>query len=327
MAAKHDELKPVYLILSEQPMLVDEALDRLKKRVGDSADLDFNMQVFDGESADVGEVIVAANTFPFASDRRLVIVRGIEKLGKEALDELAAYVANPSETTVMALAGAKLARNTRLYKAVEKVDGLLERKIEKRNTPREVERMFAAQGKQIDSSAAEVLVQSAGFDLRKLSVEVSKVVAFVGDRENVTGDDIEQVVSNTADTSVFELLDALGNRQAAKALLLLGDLIGQGESVYGIHAMALRQLRDLIAARAMIDRGEGSPAQIARVLGRPDWQVRNLPRQARAFSSEELVGLVRAAAEGEAQMKTSQDARLVLERWIVKFCGAESGRV
>lgn len=326
MAAKHEELKPVYLILSEQALLVDEALDRLKKRVGDVADLDFNMQVFDGENLNIDDVIVAANTLPFASDRRLVMVRGIEKLGKEAQDALAAYVSDPSETTVMALSGAKLAKNTRLYKAVEKIDGLLERKVDKRNTPHEVEKMFSANGKVIDSGAAEMLVQSAGFDLRKLSVEVSKVVAFVGERANVTADDIEQVVSTTAETSVFELLDALGNRQAARALSLLGDLIGQGESVFGIHAMALRQLRDLIAARAMIDRGEGSPAQIARVLGRPDWQVRNLPRQARAFSSDELVDILRSAAEGEAEMKTSRDARLVLERWIVKFCGAESGR-
>lgn len=322
MAEKHSELKPVYLILSDQPLLVDEAIDRLKKRVGEGADLDFNMQVFDGDGIDAGEVVSACNTLPFASDLRLVIVRGVDKLGKEALDILVDYTADPSPTTVLAIAGAKLAKNTRLYKAVEKLGGLLERKVEKRNTPREVERLFSAKGKRIDTDAAELLVSSVGFDLRKLSVEVSKAVAFVGDRDTVTKSDIEQVASTTAPTSVFELLDALANRQCARALRLFSDMMGDGESEYGVHAMMLRQLRDLITARAMVDRGEGSPAQIARVLGRPDWQVKNLPRQARAFSSAELVSLLQAAAKGEAEMKTSRDARLVLERWIVKFCGA-----
>ena len=91
--------------------------------------------------------------------------------------------------------------------------------------------------------------------------------------------------------------------------------------MYGLHALALRQIRDLIAARALVDRGDGSVGELAAALGRPDWQLRNLPRQARGFTSEELVDILRAAAEGEAQMKTSRDPRLVFERWIVKVCG------
>ena len=79
--------------------------------------------------------------------------------------------------------------------------------------------------------------------------------------------------------------------------------------------------RDVIAAGALLDRGSLSVGELARTLGRPDWQVRNLPRQARSFTSDELVGLLRAAAAAEAEMKTSRDARLVFERWIVKVCG------
>jgi DNA polymerase-3 subunit delta len=164
-------------------------------------------------------------------------------------------------------------------------------------------------------------VAAVGFDLRRLSVEADKTVSFVGARKDVTRADIEQVASTAATTTVFEFTDALANRDCRAALRLLNDLLGDGESVYGLHALSLRTVRDLIAARTVIDRGSGSLGEVAKAVGRPDWQVKNLPRQARGFTSQELVDALRAAAESEAQMKTSRDPRLVFERWIVKVCG------
>jgi len=198
---------------------------------------------------------------------------------------------------------------------------LLERAAPKASEfPREVQALFARKGRSVTLEGAELMVNAVGKDLRRLSVEVEKAVAFTGERTELTAEDIAQVVSTAATTSVFELGTALADRDGARALAVLDRLLGDGESVYGLEALALRQLRDLISARALIDRGDGSVSEIARALGRPDWQVRNLPRQAKGFTSEELVDLLRAAAAAEAEMKTSRDARLVFERWIVKFC-------
>jgi len=249
-------------------------------------------------------------------------VRNVDKLNKEGTDAIVAYLENPAETTILALVGKKIAKNTRLYKAVQKLDGLIERAAPKAaEYPRRVQDLFARKGKRVSLEGAELLVNSVGRDLRRLSVEVDKAVAFTGERTDLTVDDIEQVTSTTAKASVFELGTALANRDCGGALRLVDRLVGDGESVHGLHALSLRKLRELISARALLDRGAGSPAELARALGRPDWQVRDLPRQARSFTSEELVDLLRAAAEGEREMKTSRDPRLVFERWIVKFCG------
>jgi DNA polymerase III delta subunit len=120
---------------------------------------------------------------------------------------------------------------------------------------------------------------------------------------------------------VWEFTDALADRDCGRALRVAANLLGAGESVYGLHAMGLRTVRDLIAARSMIDRGLGSAVEIGRALGKPDWMVKRLPRQARGFSGSELVSLLKEAAVSEENMKTSRDARLALELWIVKVCG------
>jgi DNA polymerase-3 subunit delta len=322
MTASPTDLKPVYLILSEQEFLLQQAVDRLRARVGEVADLDFNMETFDGESARGDAVAAACNTLPYASDHRLVIVRNIEKLAKEASETLAVYAADPAPTCVLALAGTKLAKNTRLYKAVDRLGGVVERK-----TPRGAEfvkgviSLSADRGKQMAPDVAEVFVAATGEDLRKVSAELDKLVAFVGDRRQIERGDVESVVANTAKAKIWEFTEALADRDCRRSLVLASTLVGDGESVFGLHAMALRMVRDLIAARSLLDRGSASASELSRLLGRPDWQLKRLPRQARAFESSELVDLLRAAAAGEAEMKTSRDARLVFERWIVKVCG------
>jgi len=320
MASPSNELKPIYLILSAQRLLVDQALTRLKDRIGESGDLDFNMQTFSGDGATADDIIIACNTMPFASDLRLVVVRDVEKLAKDSLEALSAYAADPSPTTVLALSGEKLAKNTRLFKAVERIGGVIDRKVEKRDVPSVVRRMFEQQNKTVSLDGAEELVNAVGYDLRRLSAEVDKAVAYVGERTDVTRDDIAAVTATTAPTSIWEFTEALGDRDCRRALARAADLIGEGESVFGLHAMGLRVVRDLIAVRSLMDRGRSGSVEIARELGRQEWQVKRLLRQARAFRAEELVDLLRDAAAGEAKMKTSRDARLVLERWIVKVC-------
>ena len=198
---------------------------------------------------------------------------------------------------------------------------MIEREAPKANDfPRYVQGMFAGQGKQISLEAAEYLVIAVGRDLQRLSAETGKTIAYVGERNEVTLSDVEEVASTTAKTSVFELGTALGNRDCAAALRLLNRLIGDGESVFGLHALSLRQIRDLLAARALIDRGVTSDSEFARQLGKPPWLARNIARQARRFTAEELVDSLRTAAESEQEMKTSRDPRLAFERWIVKVC-------
>jgi len=315
------DLKPIYLIISEQDFLLRQAVDRLRARVGEVADLDFNLEVFDGENASATAIIAACNTLPFASDHRLVIVNSADKLAKDGADALALYAADPSPTCILALSAPKLAKNTRLYKAVDRLGGVVERK-----TPRGAEfvrgvvSLAEDRGKRMSFEAAEALAVATGEDLRRVSAELDKLMAFVGESAEITRVDVDGVVANAAKAKLWEFGEALADRDCRRALVLASGLLGDGESVFALHATALRTIRDLIAARSLLDRGESSAAMLARVLGRPDWQVKRLPRQAGAFASSELVDLLRGAAAGEAQMKTSRDARLVLERWIVRVC-------
>ena len=90
MAKPLSEYKPIYLIVGEQDLLLEQAVEALKASVGEVADLDFNLETFEGESASADDIVAACNTLPFVSERRLVIVRGVEKMLKDNTETLVA---------------------------------------------------------------------------------------------------------------------------------------------------------------------------------------------------------------------------------------------
>ena len=323
MATEIGELKPVYLIYGTEERRLAQALDRLKRSLSDVADLDFNLVTLRGESTSADEIIAAANTMPFMSDRRLVIVRDFDRLSKAEIDRIVTYVKNPSPTTTLVLVGEKVDRRTALYAAVDASGVVAEYKAPKKSEyPQQVVEMFEARGRRIGRDAAEALVRAVGYDLSRLAMEVDKVVAYAGDERTLSSSQVEEVMSTTAETSVFEFLDGLGSRDCRIALERLNGLLDQGETIYSVHALAVRRIRDLLSTEALVRRGQSSPKAIAAVLRRLDWQVKDFPRQAHRFDRGELISALCAAARMEAEMKTSRDPRLAFERWIVSVCEA-----
>ncbi|MDA3936078.1 MAG: DNA polymerase III subunit delta, partial [Actinomycetota bacterium] len=318
--SKLADLKSVYLIFGKEELLLQDAVARLKDSLFQVADLDFNLSIFDGDKVDIDEVVAACNMMPFMSERRLVIVQRTDKMSTAALGVLADYAKNPNPETALVLVATKIAKNLRLYKAVDALGGAYEYKAPtKREYPRKVVELFERRGKRVGMDAAEVLVRAIGYDLRRLSIEIEKVVAFVGEKDTLSRHDIEEVMSTTAPTSIFDFLNALGAKSAKESLRLLAALLADGESIFGINAMAVRHVRNLLSIRALLDRGGVGVVQMARELRMADWQAKTLVRQADRFTEAELIDALRAAAEGEAQMKTSRDARLVFERWVLSI--------
>ncbi len=325
-SADLSDLKPVYLIYGTEELLLERAVRRLRDRLAKVADLDFNMETFEGADASADAIVNAANTMPFMSDRRLVVVRGVDRMTAADQGALADYAKDPAPYTCLVLVATKVNRGSRLYKAVDALGGASEYPAPKRGEyPSEVVRMFSAHGKKASSAAARALVEAVGQDLRRIDSEVDKVVAYVGDAGDVTEKDVAAVVSQGAPVSVFAYLDALGARDCGSALRLFGRLADSGESVLGAHAMSVRHIRALVGARALMDRRVRTD-EMAPLLGVPPWQVRNTVAQASNFTPAELSAALRAAAAVEADAKSgAADARLAMERWIVLTCGAGKG--
>lgn len=322
--AKKDSLKPLYLILSEESFLRDQAVDLLKERVEKEGPIDFNFDRFDASIGSVSDIIAAAETMPFASPYRLVLVTNIDKLTKEQSDVLARYAARPNETTVLALVGTKLNKGTELLKQVKLHGDVLDRKApNKRELPEKVVRMFAAKGLRATRFVADALINAVGTDLTALDSSIDKLAIYAGDNKTIEISDIIEAITVSAEVKTWEFINDLADRNAVEALAKFQSIVNQNNdaqsAIMPLNAAIQRLLRDLIVFRSLIDRGVTDISEYVKASGQFDWKAKITKRQADKISAKKLEVALRELAQAEHAIKSGSNPVFTYEQWIIRF--------
>ena len=285
------ELAAVYLITGTDRPKVTRALRRLRDRVGEAA-----TEILSAQDASADDVAAACNALGlFTVERRLVVVDQVERWKAADLKALEAYLRGPAPTTVLALVGDEIKRDSALAKAVAKSGEVLLYDLPKRgrkaDLPRWVEGQLKERGIVIDHEAARALVDLVGDNVTELATEVDKLATWAaGDR--IGEREVLELVPARAETPPFDLTDAWGRRDAAAAVAASERIVERsGDATRDVllrvtglltaHVGRVRECRRLDA--------EGvPPAAAAERLKRNRFYVQKLYEQAGNFSDDEL---------------------------------------
>lgn len=319
------DLLPAYLIVGADELKRDAAVRRLRSRV--PADMaDFNLDELDGASLEEpGQLISSAQTMPFCADFRLVILNGAGELAKPVSEAVVSYLADPNPQCVLCLVAEKLAKNTRLYKAVAKVGphSVIDCAPLKRwELPPYVVKLAQKRGLSMDNAAAQELVERVGESTVALDNQIATLAQLVGDAGRITLADVEANVAQIAEVSPWAFADAVCERNAPRAMEMLNLM--KAPSLVFLHSVLVGRLRELICAKSLDARGAASG--LARELGRQSWQVKNHVRWSRAFGEEELVKLLGQAAVCERALKGSQDSEAAFARFVLAMASPNAAR-
>lgn len=313
-------LLPAYLAVGPDEVKREAAVDRLKRRLADSGMADFNLDERDmTKEQDVDAVVSSLNTYPMGAEFRLVILEGCDRLAEPFRDALVGYLGNPAPTTVLLLTATTLAKNTRLYKAVAKIDkkAVIDCGAKKgRELPLLVQGMARRHGKAISLDGAEELVARAGENTRMLDNELNRLAQMV-DGPEISRSDVERLVVRTAEVKPWDFLNAVAARDLARALELYR--LQPPRSEMRLYSLLCTRLRELMTAKALDARGRGR--DLAQTLGLQGWQVRNHLAWARRFSMTELEDALRRAVEVEGSLKGSRDSSVAFTAWIAAIAG------
>lgn len=319
------DLLPAYLIVGADELKRDAAVRRLRSHV--PADMaDFNLDELDGASLEEpGQLISSAQTMPFCADFRLVIVNGAGELAKPVSEAVVSYLADPNPQCVLCLVAEKLAKNTRLYKAVAKVGphSVIDCAPLKRwELPPYVVKLAQKRGLSMDNAAAQELVERVGESTVALDNQIATLAQLVGDAGRITLADVEANVAQIAEVSPWAFADAVCERNAPRAMEMLNLM--KAPSLVFLHSVLVGRLRELICAKSLDARGAASG--LARELGRQSWQVKNHVRWSRAFGEEELVELLGQAAVCERALKGSQDSEAAFACFVLAMASPNAAR-
>lgn len=287
-----------------------EMLAKLTAKLGDPGLLDLNTTRLEG-AVSLTQLQQACNAMPFLAKARLVLVSNMlsGKPDKSFVKELADFLPRLPETTrLVFMESSALPANHRLVKLAEELETGFVKQFdlpEGGALDRWVKQQVEERNGRISSHAAHVLASNVGSDLGILANEIEKLVLYKGPEETIEVQDVGLLSPYAAEASIFDLVDALGNRNSKQAAILLQKKMQEGADPFYLFTMFVRQVRLLIQVKELADNGQRPPA-ISQTLKMAGFVANKLYQQAQQFSLPQLEQIYHHLLEIDVGVKTGR---------------------
>ncbi|HVM70958.1 MAG TPA: DNA polymerase III subunit delta [Anaerolineales bacterium] len=324
----------VFILHGNDELAIAAHIDKLCASLGDPATAGLNIARFDGRSGlDFEAFNTAVNAAPFLAPRRLVVLAHPLAAfpSAQARKKFTDLLDKAQPTTLIVLVEAEeLKRDHWLLKwaASREETGTSQAggradvhayNLPKRwEMPRWIESEARKQGGKIEPDAAARLAEMVGEDTRIAAQELTKLLTYVNYQQPIRLLDVEKVSIVSAQGSIFELVDALGQNDGRKAQRILHQLL-ENEEAFELWGMVIRQFRLLLQARELLDE-RATAAEIQRSLGLHEFVAQKVSQQAGRFSISALEKIYHKLLEIDEAAKTSQvPLDLALDTLIVEL--------
>jgi DNA polymerase-3 subunit delta len=304
--------------LTDQRLVVVEGLP--KKRRGE------------GAASDSGSGESATSAVPAPTEAAPTGKSGKAKKGKKGGKSntetragfekgLAEYVATMPDTCVLILLlDEVLDANNALLKAASQHGQVMQSTLPKGAAIETwVKKRAQSVGVSISPDAAALLANLIGNQLRLLANELDKLATYAGDGATITADDVRKLSAHVQEARIFDLTDALAQRNRTQALNILHDLLADGEPPLKLISTITSQVRSLLLVKELSQQGMRS-AQIALAIGVAPFVADKALRQVGKFTPAQLEGAYRQLLATDAALKRSRmTPEVALDLLVVGF--------
>lgn len=331
---KGDALPNALFFYGREGFLIHWAWGAIVDRYVNPAVAALEFSSLDGSGTSIDEIKNCCETLPMLSSRKVVLVSDFAPLageksknfGEAEEKELARYVADLPETTMLVFTAEKADKRKRLFKTLSEkgrvyefsplTEKLLEGFIQKR---------LKLAGKTARASALSAFMGQSGYfnkdteyTLYNIENDVKKAISHSAGGEVKTAD-FQAAVSGNMDTNVFAMLDAVSRDKKDEAFLMLHNILDSGENAYKLLALICGQFELMLSVSEMKEEGLVFTA-IQKQLGVHEFRVKKAMQFAQGYSLSRLRRILRSAYEVDKNIKTGLlDQRLALEMFIAEI--------
>jgi DNA polymerase-3 subunit delta len=331
--AERGDLLPVWLLLGEERLMRDQALDAITKAALAGGLAEFNTDKFTAGETDADKILAATRTVPMMAKRRLVLVRSLDRWDGVAeasddakslppLDRLAEYAKEPIDSTCLVLVANKLDGRRKLVTLAKKQGFVVDcATLSPRELPGWIKARAKEKGHAIDGDVADLVAEIAGPELAALDDVLERLSLYSGPSNPITEEAVSACVTRVRLADTWKLVDAASQKDLGAILALLADVYDprdRGLPLVGAIAWSLRQLLKLDSAL----RQGASLDEAARRAGiYPAFRAREHARKLKAFRPRELERWLVVVQETDAALKSSRrSADSILEDMFIRLC-------
>jgi DNA polymerase-3 subunit delta len=333
--AESKQLRPLYLVAGDEAYLAGMVLTALKAAALEGAIPGLNEDSINAAERTVDDALAAARTLPMMAKRRLVVVQRLErweprsggeesatssKAAKDPFERLLEYAKQPSPSTVLILSGSGIDKRRKLYVTARNEGWLVAcEALGRAELPLFVEREAKRLGARLSPGISDLIAELAGPDLGPVADAVNRLSLYAGS-EIVTEEMVAECVVRLRPATVWELVAAVGRRDAGGALTALHEVFDPSEAVrlVGLLAWSTRQL---IRFESALHSG-AAPAEAAQQAGAPPFKARDLSQQVKAVPRETLEGWLLTLMGIDRALKggSKLPQKAILEQGILELC-------
>ena len=278
-----------------------------------------NFSRFEGKEAQVPALIDLAETMPFFAEHRVILVED-SGFFKNAAPQLAEYLPDMPETTCMIFIEKEVDKRSKTYKSLKDIGRMVEFKTpDEKMLTRWVLTVLQKNGKKLTQPTMQLFLEKAGNSMGNIDRELEKLICYVGDREIIQMDDVEEICTGQTENRIFDMIHMMAEKRQKEALELYYDLLALKEPPMRILFLLVRQFNILLQVKTMVAAGM-EQNQIADRAGLRSFTIRRYRSEAGHFSVQKLKEALRDCARAEEDVKTGRlDDRLSVELILVKY--------
>jgi DNA polymerase-3 subunit delta len=323
-AVQEGKISPVVTFLGGEHFLKDRALATVLNRFLDADSRPFNYRSLIGEEIKDTGFLDEASTMPMFGDWKVLYIKNaslLEKVFARIKDYLEQYLEQPSRGTLLIFDLDKWEGSSKLKGLLTKKTMVVEfQPLSEKEIPSWVNGHLRSLGFQMEVPAVEALSERLGTDLQKISSELEKLMLLRQSEKKIALTDVENTVGFTPTAKIWDWTEALLDQDAAKAVLVLQDLLEQGEQPVYCIALLAKQYEKMILAKEMVQQ-KIPQATIAQKINKPVYFLNKYLTQLSRFRMVDLIKAMEVLSFADRALKSGQGKdSTILELMTLQLC-------
>ena len=275
---KARQFKPVYYLMGDEPYYIDKICDWIAENALQPEERDFNQTILFGSDVNAAQVVDLAKRYPMMAEHQVVIVKEAQNIkNTEALEK---YFQQPMPSTILVM-------------------------CHKNDLPAFIEGYLTAREASIDPKSTQMIADSIGADLSRLTGELDKVLLGLPEgNKKVTPQVVEDQIGVSKDFNPFELRDALVNRNVLKAnqIIKYFDENPKSGGLFALLPLLFNYFQNLMLAHYCPQKG--SQEAVAQWLDmKSAWPAREYMTGMKNYSAGKVMQIISKMREVDAKSK------------------------
>lgn len=320
---------PVYLVLGTQSVIMTEAKKAFLNLIPEEERV-MNVGSYDLEEESLASALDDAMSAPFFGEKRLVFLNkpaflttsGEKGKVKQNPDLLKNYLDHPQSSTILVIMAPyeKLDGRKGVVKGLKKGAVMVEAQPLDEQTSRDsILRQVKAAGYHFQDQALNDLVERTNADYSLMVANLKKLMILNYQTKEITRDSVQQLVPQSLDSNVFDLVTAVLNHQQAQSLDLYRQLLDSEQQPLQINAVLVSQFRLLLQLKILSSRGLSQGTLANRLKVHP-YRVKLGLQTVRHFSFTDLMNAYLGLVRCERALKTtSRSPELLFQLFMLQY--------